>query len=287
MQDTAVREEIEALEKLLAQVEDLPEGAARDASLAAVQGLLRIYGEALRRVVADAPPALLEQLRSDELVSELLMLHELHPTTLEERIIAALEEVRPYIGSHGGGIELVEVRDGVARVRLEGTCSGCSASAVTLTLAVEEAILRRAPELRAVEAVEEPQQARDPLPAGGLLPMFEPLAATAPRGTWVTVDGLENLHHDRPLARPVAGQRLIFASLDGQLYAYADRCPACRSEFDDPLLSDGALRCARCQRCYDLRRAGVAVDGGLLQLDPVPLLAEDGQVRVALEAVAA
>src|SRR5205823_10881351 len=135
----------------------------------------------------------LESLRSDELVGQLLLLHDLHPATLEERIIAALEEVRPYMGSHGGGIELVGVSGGVARVRLEGTCSGCAASTVTLKLAVEEAVLRAAPELRAVEAVEPHGQLDRPPPAHGLLPMFDPVAVGLPRARWLAVDGLREL----------------------------------------------------------------------------------------------
>lgn len=294
MRDTAVRDEVQALDALLGQLEELPAGEARESALAAVQGLLRLYGEALRRITSLSPGELLESLRADELVSQLLLLHDLHPGTLAERIATALEEVRPYMGSHGGGIELVEVRDGVARVRLEGACSGCAASTVTLKLAVEEAVLRAAPELRAVEAIEETEALGAAFPRQGLLPMFGgaggaggPTPAPA-HGKWLEVDGLDRLERDRPLRREVEGSPLIFASVDGELYAYADRCPACRAAFEGPDLSDGVLRCAGCERSYDLRRAGVAVDGGLLQLEPVPLLLSDeGRVRVALEAVPA
>jgi Fe-S cluster biogenesis protein NfuA/nitrite reductase/ring-hydroxylating ferredoxin subunit len=286
MHDVAVREEVQTLEELLARVEALPPGEARGTALAAIQGLLRVYGEALRRVVAISPLEMLESLRSDELVSQLLLLHDLHPTTLEERIAAALAEVRPYMGSHGGGIELVEVRDGVARVRLEGTCSGCAASTVTLKLAVEEAVLRAAPELHAVEAIE-PREPPASSPAEGLLPMFEPLAAASARTRWRAIDGLRELGPAELLHCLVDGSHLILASVEDQLYAYADHCPACRSGFEDPELSGGLLRCAGCGRRYDVRRAGVAVDGGLLQLDPVPLLVQDGEVRVAIEAVPA
>jgi Fe-S cluster biogenesis protein NfuA/nitrite reductase/ring-hydroxylating ferredoxin subunit len=287
MHDAMVREEVQALEELLGRVEGLPEGEEREAALAAIQGFLRVYGEALRRIAAISPPPVLESLKSDELVSQLLLLHDLHPVTLEQRIGAALEEVRPYMGSHGGGIELIDVRDGVAWVKLEGTCSGCAASTVTLKLAVEEAVLRAAPELHGVEAIEPHAQPESSLPAEGLLPMFDPVAAGSARARWLTVDGLAELEPTRPLRRSVDGSALIFASVDGQLYAYADHCPACRSRFEQPELRDSALCCAACRRRYDVTRAGVALDGGLLQLDPVPLLVQDGEVRVALEAVPA
>jgi Fe-S cluster biogenesis protein NfuA len=173
MQDTAVRHEVQAVESALADLEGLPDGAARTAALGAVEGLLRLYGEGLRRVVERLAlaPVVAEQLADDELVGHLLLLHGLHPDTLEERVARALEDVRPYMGSHGGGVELVGIADGVARVRLEGTCSGCAASTATLKLAIEDAVLRAAPEVNAVEAVEPAAAGLAPPPLDGCLPM--------------------------------------------------------------------------------------------------------------------
>lgn len=288
MQDAAVREEVQALEELLERVETLPEGRAREDALAAIQGLLRVYGEALRRIVQRLGAERVQPLLDDELISNLLLLHEHSPAPLEERIAAALEEVRPYMGSHGGGIELVGVSDGVARVRLEGTCSGCAASTVTLKLAVEEAVLRAAPELHAVEAIEEQEQPAGPAdgigPAGLSLPMFDPVAATS-SGRWVDAGELSGLEDAGALRLEIEATPIVFARAGGELYAYRDHCPACRQELRDPTLEDGALTCQACRRRYDVRRAGVGIDGGLLQLDPVPLLVEDGRVRIALEAV--
>ena len=47
-------------------------------------------------------------------------------------VLQALDEVRPYLDSHGGGVELVEVVDGVVRLRLYGSCNGCPSSTMTL-----------------------------------------------------------------------------------------------------------------------------------------------------------
>jgi Fe-S cluster biogenesis protein NfuA len=71
----------------------------------------------------------------------------------------ALEGVRPYLGSHGGDVELLGVEDGVARLRLAGTCNGCPSSTVTLQNAIEEALLKAAPDLERIDAegVAEPQ----------------------------------------------------------------------------------------------------------------------------------
>ena len=152
MNDAAVMERLERVEQMLGELDDSA------AELQVVQALVELYGEGLRRIVetSDEP----ERLADDELVSHLLVLHDLHPVPLEERIARALEDVRPYLGSHGGDVELVEVEDGVARLRLNGTCDGCPSSAVTLQHSIETAVLRAAPELDAVEAVgvESPSQ---------------------------------------------------------------------------------------------------------------------------------
>ena len=289
MDDTLVRDEVEAVEGLLGALEELPDSQARTHALEAVEGLLRLYGETLRRIVdvVSPVPAVAGAIADDELVSHMLLLHGLHPATLEERVAQALEEVRPYMGSHGGGIELVEVTGGVARVRLEGTCSGCAASTMTLKLAVEEAVLRAAPELHAVEAIEEDAAGAGPATEGPTLPVIHSGMPVTPAGRWMEAGSLGQLHGDGPVRRQIGGHVLLFARAGGELYAYVDRCPACRDGLGDARLVEGALHCEGCGRLYDVRRAGVGVDGGLMQLDPVPLLVEDGQVRVALEPLAA
>jgi Fe-S cluster biogenesis protein NfuA len=145
MDDAEVRELVARVESLLG---DLDARATE-----AVQALVELYGEALARFVAGADPT------EDELLSHLLLVHDLHPVDVETRVRRALDDVRPYLGSHGGDVELLGVEDGVARVRLEGTCNGCPSSTVTLRNAIEEAIMRAAPELERIEAegVAEPE----------------------------------------------------------------------------------------------------------------------------------
>jgi Fe-S cluster biogenesis protein NfuA len=145
----AVHERVARLESLLEQIDGDPRATE------AVQALLDLYGEALARLLDGADPA------ADELVSHLLLIHGLHPVDLETRVRQALEDVRPYLGSHGGDVELLGVDGGVARLRLAGTCNGCPSSTVTLRNAIEEALLRAAPDLDGIDAegVAEPQPA--------------------------------------------------------------------------------------------------------------------------------
>jgi Fe-S cluster biogenesis protein NfuA len=147
MDDLQARERVARIEALLGEVEDVP------AALEVVQALLDLYGEGLGRIVARVPA---EELTGDELVSHLLLLHDLHPVPVEVRVRGALEAVRPYLETHGGNVELLGVRDGVARVRMEGSCSGCPSSAMTLKLAIEEAVHKAAPDVERVEAEDGP-----------------------------------------------------------------------------------------------------------------------------------
>jgi Fe-S cluster biogenesis protein NfuA len=141
------RELVGRMEALLERVEDVPE------AVEVAQALLDLYGEGLRRIVARVDGS---ELADDELVSHLLLLHDLHPVPVEERVRTALEEVRPYLGTHGGDVELLGVADGVVRLRLDGSCSGCPSSTVTLRMAIEEAIYKAAPDVERVEAVDGP-----------------------------------------------------------------------------------------------------------------------------------
>jgi Fe-S cluster biogenesis protein NfuA len=147
MEDREARELVARIETLLEQ----SEGDAKTAEL--VQAIVELYGEALTRLLAGAVPT------EDELLTHLLLVHDLHPVDVETRVREALEDVRPYLGSHGGDVELLGIDEGVARLRLDGSCNGCPSSRVTLQNAIEEAVLRAAPEVERIEAegVAEPQ----------------------------------------------------------------------------------------------------------------------------------
>ena len=153
----------ERIEALLEEVERLPDPAARETALELVQGLLDLYGEGLARIVDHVAEhddgTLAGVLAGDEIVAHLLLLHGLHPVPLGRRVEAALEQVRPYLESHRGNVELLGVEEGVVRLRMEGSCSGCPSSAVTLKVAIEEAIQKAAPDVRDIVAEHEERPA--------------------------------------------------------------------------------------------------------------------------------
>jgi Fe-S cluster biogenesis protein NfuA len=161
MDDREARDRAERIEQLLEQLDALPDRAGRETGMELVQTLLELYGEGLARVVAlaaerDAGGELTAALAADDVVAHLLLLHGLHPVPVEARVQSALEEMRPYLGSHGGDVELLGVEEGVVRLMLQGTCSGCPSSTQTLKHGIEEAIHKAAPDIERIEAQDAP-----------------------------------------------------------------------------------------------------------------------------------
>ena len=71
-----------------------------------------------------------------------------------ESVEAALDEMREFVESHGGMITIEEIKDGVVKVQMLGSCDGCPSSSATLTHGVEEAIRRHWPNFRRLEVVQ-------------------------------------------------------------------------------------------------------------------------------------
>lgn len=81
----------------------------------------------------------------------------LNKIELEEKINKTLEQLRPFLVADGGDIELIEITDqGIAKVKLLGSCSDCSMSLMTLKAGLEEAVKKVAPEIISVEAINLP-----------------------------------------------------------------------------------------------------------------------------------
>jgi Fe-S cluster biogenesis protein NfuA len=156
-QHTAPEELVERVQDLLGSLDEIADPVAQARVQELVGTVLELYGAGLERilgVIADAGEGAIHirnALLDDGIVASLLLIHGLYPVPLEERIAEAVDSVRPFLASHGGGVEILSVEDGVARLRLQGSCNGCPASASTLEHALKEAIDEAAPDLLALE----------------------------------------------------------------------------------------------------------------------------------------
>ncbi|MDQ6818628.1 MAG: NifU family protein, partial [Actinomycetota bacterium] len=195
--------------------------------------------------------------------------------------------------------ELLGIDGSDVRLRLQGSCSGCPSSRMTLKLAIENAIRKAAPEIEEVIAEEEPTEPASPLlkiePASPLLQIdlgsalgVTPAAAgPEPGGSWEMAGGLPELSGGGLLVKPISGQQILFLALEGRFYGYRPRCPACDGSLDGAVLRGAELACPGCGNRYDAIRAGRCLDAPQLHLEPVPLLVgEDGLVKVALPVAA-
>ncbi len=282
--------------------------AARERAEELVRLVVELYGAGLERtldIVHDAGQLsddLLDQLADDDLVASLLLVHGLHPHSIETRVERALEKVRPYLGSHGGDVELLGVTDDVVQLRMLGTCDGCPSSAVTLKLAVEGAIQAAAPEIVHIEV-----ESADGDPArgdgAGSPATFIPVESLSVRlretasppdgglGEWEPVDGAVDLLSGSVRRFAVGQVDVAIARVGKARYAYRDECPACSSTLAGAALErtpgapvgSAVLRCPGCGDHYDVQRAGAGVDSDR-HLDPLPLLEREGAVHVAVPA---
>jgi Fe-S cluster biogenesis protein NfuA/nitrite reductase/ring-hydroxylating ferredoxin subunit len=284
LDDQGLQERAARMETLLGEIESLQDPNARTKAAELVQVLLELYGEGLARmmeVVAEGEERerIFEALAGDELVSHLLLLHGLHPLDVETRVIRALEEVRPYLQSHGGNVELLGIEGGVARVRMQGSCDGCPSSAVTLKLAIEEAVQKAAPDLEGIEAegVTEPQPA--PTLVAGPTLRRKKKRQEENGASWTVVGGLPQLSGGGLLVKEISGEPVLFLKLEDDFYAYRHLCPDCGGSLEGASLKGAELTCSGCGHRYDVRRAGRCLDNPQLHLEPVPLLVSEVAVE--------
>jgi Fe-S cluster biogenesis protein NfuA/nitrite reductase/ring-hydroxylating ferredoxin subunit len=264
-------EPMERVQRLTAELERVEDIRSRQLAEELVASVLELYREGLARVFDALDEHARARLAADGVVGSLLLIHGLHPEPIEKRVLEGLARVRPYMESHGGDVDLLGVEDGVARLRLKGSCDGCVASSSTLELAVERALEETAPDLLGIEV-----EGAVPAVTGAALPM----AAPATLADWTALDGLGDMAPGELCGIDVAGEQLVVANVDGALLAYRDACAECGSSFRGSELSEGVLPCPACGRRFFLPRAGRSLDGDLLQLEPVPMLGS----RVALPA---
>jgi Fe-S cluster biogenesis protein NfuA/nitrite reductase/ring-hydroxylating ferredoxin subunit len=289
-------------EQLLERVQELQERldasgdpATRRVAEELVSAVVQMYGAGLERILdhlfaaGEAGERIAVDLAEEQFLAALLLIHDLHPVPLETRVQDALDSVRPYMESHGGNVELLSLEDGIARIHLRGSCSDCSASAVTLELAIKQALEQAAPDLEGLEVEGvAPRTTAGPglpmvtgsAPSGMELPMVMSGPPTQP--SWFDLEAVGELADGALVLVSVAGSELVIANVEGTLLAYRDQCANCGGPLHDGQLQAGSLSCPRCARAFFLPRAGRSLDDDRLQLEPVPLLREQQRVKVAL-----
>jgi Fe-S cluster biogenesis protein NfuA/nitrite reductase/ring-hydroxylating ferredoxin subunit len=284
-EDKEAKRLIERIERLIAEIDTIADPNVRASAVSLVQSLLELQGNGINRIleiVADSShtgEALIDELGRDDLVGSLLTLHGLHPLDIHSRVTQALEKVRPYLKSHGGDVQLLDISEtGNVHLRLVGSCKTCPSSTVTMKLAVEEAIYAAAPDVTAIT-----EEGTAGLESRSNLVQISVNGDSAkPKNGWESVEGLDSLAQSSIRALDIGGRPVLFCRLGDSLYAYGDRCPRCSQTLQDAQLETTSLACLNCGQHYDVIQAGRGLDDPTIHLEPFPLLVDRGEIKVAL-----
>jgi len=197
----------------------------------------------LIRVVKESPQAMtaLKQAVSDEVVYAVLRYHGLIKASLQERVEAALDSVRPYLDSHGGNVELVSLTppDSVV-IRLLGACDGCPASSLTLSEGVEKAIKEHCPEINSIKKAKGGAAAKqvDGMPVH----FVSPFARSEDTG-WVYAAQLDDIPENNIKVVTVSGNEVLLSRFGEKVACYQNACAHLGMPLDMGEVNNGILAC--------------------------------------------
>jgi Fe-S cluster biogenesis protein NfuA/nitrite reductase/ring-hydroxylating ferredoxin subunit len=271
--------DIRALETIIQGWDD-----AQKATVRALQHAMdALYKEALVRLIrtlrVDAgAAAVLKSAVSDQVVYGVLRHHGIVRPSLHERVEEALESIRPFLASHGGNVELVEVSPpDTVTVRLVGSCDGCAASGLTLRAGVEKAIQERCPEIRTIKKA---QGASLSSPAGSGVSFVSPFARSGDAG-WTRAASLAELPMNDILVVVVEGRSLLLARFEGGVSCFDNACAHLGMPLDMGVVVDGTLVCPHHQFRYALDSGDCLTAPGV-QLHAHGVRVTGGDVEVRL-----
>ncbi len=231
--------------------------------------LTDLYGAALERmvsIVAESAPELVGQFAADELVASLMLVHGLHPHGVERRIEDALDSVRPYLGSHGGDVTLLEVADADA-----GGSAAVRGQLQELPVVGGHPRVRRRrrrPRGRTRDHLDRSRSSgtrRAGVDSSGLISVDSLMSRVHTKDSagaaWHPVPDIGDLGPGEVGGFLVAGVPILACRIGDELFAYHDRCGRCHESMAGAALhrpmgapiGQAVLRCPRCQCAFRRR----------------------------------
>ncbi|HUF38227.1 MAG TPA: NifU family protein [Anaerolineales bacterium] len=288
---------LDHLNGLIAAFMDHPDERTRQAVFALLQSLDALHREAFKRLAAylndrSAGHLLVEAAQTDRLLQTALDLYDILPhPEVESRVEKALSLVRPYIESHGGTLNLLQVDGGVVHIEMGGACRDCPGSLLTVRRGVVNVLREHFSAFEEV-VVHEPEPSR---------PASLDLGRASPGGL-ISFDGMDPSGMIRgPEFKSVArekdlpegavrgvvleGARILLARVDDEVYAVGEVCPGSMLPLSGGRLTRTAIACPWHGEQYDLRTGRCLDPAGRpdeprLPVYPVALV--DGEIRVAV-----
>lgn len=266
------------IQELIEEIDSLANGDAKELMQECIREILSFYGHGLERILRiisngsnSASKEIYNNLIDDSFLSGLLLIHDLHPLDLRTRLHLALEKVKPYMDSHGGSVEIVSLENGVAKLRLSGSCKGCPSSSSTLELGIKQAIEEHCPDLVELEVE-------------GATVSAIPDASSGKEAGWKIIQGVGTLPEGAMKVLEVSGISVVVCRFNHQLYAYRNFCPACERTLSNGTFTERFIACQLGHR-YDVQLAGKCTGDDNIHLDPFPLIQEEGVIKIAIGGV--
>ncbi|MCW2719875.1 NifU family protein [Pseudonocardia sp.] len=257
---------------------DVPARAVAEELKAAVEDIHRSALVTVVRALRTGAPDVLYALVDDPTVHLLLSLHGIirpDPMTLANRVLV---DVRPQLQSHGGDVQLDSIADGVAYVRLEGACNGCSMSSVTLRNLVEEALVEGVPSVTGVEVL--PNE-----PSPTLISVDSLFMGPDPEAEgWVKAAPATDLTEGALSTLSLRSDSdVVVVNVEQRLTAYRNACAHEGLPLDNAMLDvgNGTLTCPWHGFCYDAT-SGECLSAPGAQLEQLPLRVDAGHVWIRL-----
>lgn len=276
--DAGLAERAKAVEDALTAVRGMPVDH-RTRAIALKDAVEAFHKAGLTHIVRTlkADPrgkALLLDMVDDPGVYALFAMHGIVKADLRTRVARVIENVRPYTQSHGGDVELVDVRDGTVYVRMSGSCNGCSMSSVTLRNGVEEALREQCPEVTAIEVVPtEPEAAA---------PALVSIQRGGANAGWLAGPPLSELTDARPFRMEIKdGKSLVLLRFGDEVSAFHNECAHQGLPIDGGMvdIESRTITCPWHGFRFDCTN-GECLTAPQAQLEQVPLRIDGGIVMV-------
>jgi Fe-S cluster biogenesis protein NfuA/nitrite reductase/ring-hydroxylating ferredoxin subunit len=271
LQDLAKR-----VDTTVAAIREL-EGEAREKALAMKTAVEKFHKSALTRVIQllKADPRgkeLLFEMVDEPEIFAMLSMHGLIRPDLTSRVRCVIENVRPYMQSHGGDVELLEVTADTVKLRLAGSCNGCSQSAVTLRNGVEEALRESVPEIAQIEVA--------PNEPGPALISVESLTKANQKG-WIPGPAPEDLEDGKPFRMEGENGGILILRMGNQIQAFRNACAHMGLPLDGGMVDReaGTITCPWHGFRFDCL-TGECLTAPHAQLETFPLRLEGGIIHV-------
>jgi len=239
--------DVERLETIFVTWEENQQAAVGAYKLA----IEELNGEALRRLIRalKTDPAALAAMKNaiaDEVVYAVLRRHQIVKASLNERVEAALEGVRPMLASHGGDVELVKVKPPSVEVRFVGACDGCPASALTFHAGVKKAVQDACPEITDIVQVKGLGGSEE----SGV--RFVSPFALGDKGNWVAAGLLLEIPEGSVRSTIVGGEKVLLSRNGASVTCFQNACAHLGFPIHDGEIEDGIITCPHHGFQYDL-----------------------------------